>query len=116
MILVRRIVRPGNLRALLVRMVVPSRRRTREVNVTGRTISRTEVAFEAGQDSEGRLVIALVLTREGRPVAGDKIFTFDLVPELTFREVDLLVGALNRCVTHLGMAAPKSDAAQGKGA
>jgi hypothetical protein len=72
-------------------------------------ISPAEVTFEARQDSEGRLVIGLVLTREGRPAAGDKVFTFDLVPDLTPPEVDALVDALNRCVTHLGMAVPGGE-------
>jgi hypothetical protein len=58
-------------------------------------ISPAEVTFEARQDSEGRLVIGLVLTREGRPAAGDKVFTFNLVPDLTPPEVDDLVEVLN---------------------
>jgi hypothetical protein len=98
-----------DLRTLRVRILVPNRKRTLEVNVTGRTISRTEAAFKARQDSEGRLVIGLVLTREGRSAAGDKVFTFDLVPDLTPPEVDALVDALNRCVTDLGMAVPGSQ-------
>jgi hypothetical protein len=60
-----------DLRTLRVRILVPNRKRTLEVNVTGRTISRTEAAFKARQDSEERLIIALVLIQEGRPAAGD---------------------------------------------
>jgi hypothetical protein len=72
-------------------------------------ISPAEVTFEARQDSEGRPFIGLVLTREGKPAAGDKLFTFNLTPDLTPAEVDALVDALNRCITHLGMAVPGDE-------
>jgi hypothetical protein len=82
--LIRHIFRRENLRALRTRVVDPGRvRRTPEVIMTSQIISPAEVTFEARQDSEGRLVIGLVLTREGRSAAGDKVFTFDLVPDLT---------------------------------
>jgi hypothetical protein len=88
--------------------------RTEEVNVTTRTVSRAEVTFEAREDSEGRAFIGLVLTREGKPAAGDRLFTLDLVPELTPQEVDALVEVLNRCITHLGMATPEPEHSEGE--
>ncbi len=85
-----------------------------EVNVPTRTVSRAEVTFEARQDSEGRFFIGLVLTRDGRPAAGGRLFTFDLVPELTPQGVEALVEALNQCITHLGMATPDPEGSKGQ--
>jgi hypothetical protein len=85
-----------------------------EVTVTSRTVSRAEVTFEARQDSEGCFFIALVLTKNGRPAAGDRLFTFDLVRELAPREIEALVEALNRCITHLGMATPDPEGSKGQ--
>ena len=45
----------------------------------------------------------------------DRLFTLDLVPELTPQEVDALVEVLNRCITHLGMAAPEPEHSEGEG-
>jgi len=114
--MIRRILRRGNLRALRVRMVVPGRARRRsEEPVTHPTVSHAEVAFEARQDSDGHPIIGLVLTRSGKPAAGDRMFTFHLAPNLTSEDAHVLVDALNRCVTHLGMAALSADETNGRG-
>ncbi len=112
------------LRGILRQAVTPVRRllgltagersqRAEEVIVTSRTVSRAEVTFEARQDSEGRSFIGLILTKDGRPAAGDRLFTLDLVSELTPQEIETLVEVLNRCVTHLGMATPEPEEAEG---
>ena len=89
-------------------------RRAEEVNVTTRTVSRTGVTFEARQDSEGRAFIGLVLTKDGRPAASDRLFTLDLVPELAPQEAKVLVEVLNQCVTHLGMTTLDPEPSQGR--
>ena len=104
--MVRRILRRGTLRGLQVRLLTGRVRSLEEANVTSHTTSDAEVSFEVRQDHEGRPYIGLVLTRDGKPAAGDKMFTLELVPDLTPEEVEMLAQALNRCVTHLGMAAP----------
>jgi|SRR5215212_5012537 hypothetical protein len=86
---------------------------TEEVDVTTRTVSRAEVAFKAQQDSEGCLLIGLVLTKDGKPAAGERLFTLDLVPELTPREIQALVDVLNQCITHLGMATLDPEQSEG---
>ena len=78
-----------------------------EGNVTGPTMNRAEITFEARQDRDGRPVIGLVLTREGRRDDG-KLFSLSLSPDLTPQDVEVLVGALNRCVTHISLAAPEA--------
>ncbi len=101
--MIRRILRRGNLRAL--RMTLPGRpRRGQGADVKSPSASRAEVAFETRQDRDGRPFIGLVLTRDGKPAAGGKVFTFHVAPNLTPEEIEMLVQALNRCVTHLGMA------------
>jgi len=77
-------------------------------------VSRAEVTFAARQDSEGRFFIGLILTNNGRPAAGDRLFTFDLVPELTPAKLETLVEVLNQCITHLGMATPDPEDAEGE--
>ncbi len=80
--------------------------------MTSPSLSRAEVSFQASRDPEGRPVIALVLSRDGKPAA-DRDFVFYLEPNLAAEDVDVLVGALNRCVTHLGLAGPDDDDPQG---
>jgi hypothetical protein len=103
--MVRRMLRQGTLRGLQVRLLAGRIRQREEADVRGHTISGAEVSFEVRQE-QGCPYIALVLTREGKPAAGDKMFTLELVPDLTPEEVEMLAQALNRCVTHLGMAGP----------
>ncbi len=77
--------------------------------MTGRATNRVEVTFAVREDEAGRPFIALLLTREGQPAAGERLFTFDLAPDLEADEVEMLVQALNRCITHLGMAVPEDE-------
>jgi hypothetical protein len=73
--------------------------------------SRAAVSFHAEKYADGRPVIALKVTREGEAAAGrDPTFTLELAPDLTSDDADMLVEALNRCITHLGMASPGSGA------
>jgi hypothetical protein len=80
-----------------------------EVRVTGQASNRVEVTFAVREDEAGRPFIALQLTRDGQPAAGERLFTFDLAPDLAADEVEMLVQALNRCITHLGMALPEDE-------
>jgi hypothetical protein len=72
--------------------------------------SRTAVGFEVVQSPEGEPVIVLVLTPESEtnPVP-NRMFTLDLAPGMTPEEAAILAQALNRCVTHLGMAIPVDE-------
>jgi hypothetical protein len=72
--------------------------------------SRTAVRFEVVQSPEGEPVIVLVLTPESEtsPVP-NRMFTLDLAPGMTPEEAAILAQALNRCVTHLGMANPGDE-------
>jgi len=88
--------------------------RAEEVDVTSRIVSRAEVTFAARQDSDGRFFIGLILTKNGRSATGDRLFTFDLVPELTPQGAKALVEALNQSITHLGMATPDPEDAEGE--
>ena len=77
--------------------------------MTQRATNRVEVTFAVREDEAGRPFIALLLTRDGQPAAGERLFTFDLTPDLAAEEVETLVQALNRCITHLGMAEPEAE-------
>ena len=83
--------------------------------MTNRIMSRAEVTFEVRQDSEGRPFVGLILTKDGKPAAGDRLFTFDVLPELAPEEIETLVDVLNRCITHLGMAIPQPEDTEGQG-
>ena len=107
--MVRRILRRGTLRGLNVRLLAGRVRQAEEASLTGRTISRAEVFFEVRHDPDDHPYIGLVLTRDGKPAAGDRMFTLELVPDITSQEVEMLAEALNRCVAHLGMAAPHAE-------
>jgi hypothetical protein len=76
--------------------------------------SRTAVGFEVEQSPEGEPVIVLVLTpeSEANPVP-NRMFTLDLAPGMTAEEAAILAQALNRCVTHLGMAIPVDENGSG---
>jgi hypothetical protein len=73
---------------------------------------RAKVAFEAHECPERRLFIRMVVRREGKPHPSIGMFTFDPALDLMLHENELLVQALNRCITHLGMATPDKDAAE----
>ena len=67
--------------------------------------NRAAVSFQVQQSPSGELTIALLLTREGETApAQDKVFAFDLLPDLELWEANTLAEALSRCVTHLRMA------------
>jgi hypothetical protein len=83
--------------------------------MTESSIDRVDVSFKTQQDAEGALAIRLLLTREGKPLTGSRVFTLQLAPNLTEQEAETLVEALNRCITHLGMGSPEEPLQEGGG-
>jgi hypothetical protein len=72
--------------------------------MSGVQTNRVDVAFETHQYPDGRPFIALLLSRDGGAVAyRDRLFTLDLVANMTVEEAMTLARALNQCVTQLGM-------------
>jgi hypothetical protein len=69
--------------------------------------NRAGVTFQMLLHPDGRPFIALHLTRDDGPgPARDKLFTLDLVPNLSAEEASTLAQALNQCVTHISLQAP----------
>jgi len=111
-----RILQQAGSRALRVRMVRRAQPlQTHEGEVSGGTARRARAAFEARQDAQGRLLIGLTLTPEGQSAAKPSAFSFELAPSVGPEDVNVLVGALNRCVTHLSLPEPLDEGAEGEG-
>jgi hypothetical protein len=99
-IVIRRVSRPGNMRALRARMLIRGWQATK---------ASAEVLFEVHRNRDGCTAIALRLTHPDGSAASDRVFTLELVPDLRPEVVSTLVGALNQCVRHLSMAVQDAE-------